>query len=139
MMHEVSPHRLRGHSASIFTGGTYVAAYRSLFLGIKVLDPRSSKQNGHLIDERRSMRENRFATDDRATNKETVGLSDSPPELETPPNPEVDRFLELRCAPPRARVGVVGPEACRASVGSLTSRVRVVRDRRYDFCVTCRD
>jgi hypothetical protein len=44
-----------------------------------------------------------------------VGLSDSPPVLEAPPNREVDRCLELRWAPRRARVGVVGTERRRSA------------------------
>jgi len=73
---------------------------------MKSLSDRRGKENGRLIDDRRSTRGNRFATDDRAMNKKTVGLSDGPPVLEAPPNPEVDRCLELRWAPRRARVGV---------------------------------
>jgi hypothetical protein len=59
-----------------------VGMFGSGFLAIKQLSQRSSKQNGRMIDDRRSTRGNRFATDDRATNKGFVGLSDGPPVLE---------------------------------------------------------
>ena len=80
-----------------------VAAYGSRFLGSNVVGHRSSKGNGRLIDDHRSTRGNQFASVDRATNKETVGLSDGSSVLEAPPNPEVDRCLELRWGPRRAR------------------------------------
>jgi len=46
---------------------------------MKSLSDQHGKQNGRLIDGRRSTRGNRFATDDRAANKEIVGLIYCPP------------------------------------------------------------
>ncbi len=73
---------------------------------IKQLSHRSSKQNDHLIDYRRSTQGNRFAADDGAASKETVGLINSPSDRAPPPAPEIDRCLGLLWSPRRARVGV---------------------------------
>ena len=51
---------------------------RSGFFEMKSRSHRCSKQNGHLIDHRRSTQGNRFATDDRGASKETAGLIYSP-------------------------------------------------------------
>jgi len=72
---------------------------------MKSVSDRRGQENGHLIDDRRSTQGNRFATDDRAASKQTGGLVYKPPVLAAPPDPEVDRCLELRWAPRRARFG----------------------------------
>jgi hypothetical protein len=43
-----------------------------------------SKTNARLIDDRRSTQADRFATDDGAASKETVGLGDGPPRRPPP-------------------------------------------------------
>jgi len=64
---------------------------------MKSLSDRHGKQNGHLIDDRRSTQGNRFATDVGAASKETVGLIASPSGL-SPPTARPSHGVELRAS-----------------------------------------
>ena len=61
--------------------------------------------------------------------KENPGLINGPSDRAPPPNPEVNRCLELRWALHRARVGVVGPTRAADPLG-IPARATTVRSSR---------